>query len=76
MPYSKCGWFHRRTLEQVRAESEAVRAAKKAERRRKQKYAVGKATPNLTHPHCFDPKNFEQPPFDEFVELQSQRHGI
>ena len=40
MPCSKCGWFHRRTLEQVQAEREAVRAARRQERKRKQTCAV------------------------------------
>ena len=39
-PCPKCGWFHRRTVEQVRAEREAARAAKIQERKRKQTYAV------------------------------------
>ena len=40
VPCSKCGWFHRRTLEEVQAEREAVRAAKQRVRKRKQTYAV------------------------------------
>ena len=40
VPCSKCGWFHRRTPEQVWAEREAARAARRQERRRKQTYAV------------------------------------
>ena len=39
-PCAKCGWYHRRTVEQVRAEREATRAAKQQERKRKQTYAV------------------------------------
>ena len=40
VPCSKCGWFHRRTLEEVQAGREAVRAAKQRPRKRKQTYAV------------------------------------
>ena len=40
VPCSKCGWFHRRTLEEVQAGREAARAAKQRPRKRKQTYAV------------------------------------
>ena len=40
VPCSKCGWFHRRSAEQIRAEREATVAANQAERIRKHTYAV------------------------------------
>ena len=40
VPCSKCGWFHRRSAEQIQAEREATIAADRAERKHKQTYAV------------------------------------
>ena len=40
VPCSKCGWFHRRSAEQIRAEREATVAANQAEHKRKHTYAV------------------------------------
>ena len=40
VPCSKCGWFHRRSAEQIRAEREATVAANQAEQNRKRTCAV------------------------------------
>ena len=40
VPCSKCGWFHRRSAEQIQAERVATIAADRAERKHKQTYAV------------------------------------
>ena len=40
IPCAKCGWFHRRTPEDIKAAREAVQAAKREERRKKQQYSM------------------------------------